>query len=555
MGDTDGTRGRARAPRRAAPHGPAGGRCRGRRSGGGAAGRVLRRQRAGVVVRLDVDHDRRRRRPRRWRTSTRRGRTGSRAGSRPSPRRWRPPTSRSPARSRPSSTGLYVRNGSNPRSGTSPHWFLGDGMLHGVRVERGKAVWYRNRWVRTPLHGGRHGLSRRHPRRGEQPEQRGGRPPRRPAAHLGRGGVALRAVAPTDLSTVGAYDFDGKLGAAMTAHPKVDPGHRRACTSSATGSRRRTSPTTWPTPTASLVLSRADRGRQAVDDPRLRDHRPATRCSGRARCSSAPTGRTEAATARPAGMPSYGSRIGVHAARRPGLGDPLGRDPACYVFHGLNAHPEGDDVVLVVSRLDSAFVPGHDVITDSPTTLHRWRIGTAGELADLPRRDDHRPARWTCRPTTGATPAGRCATAGSPRRRHDGAVGLRVLGPVPPRPRRPDARSAGSPARWSGPARRSSCPPGKGEGEGWLAHLHLRPHRRPQRPRRVRRAGRRRRPGRPGPPARCGCPTASTASGSPTTPDRCRPMVGPRMQRSSKEASAGKREAISVRVTRRWPSS
>src|SRR5262245_18522184 len=36
----------------------------------------------------------------------------------------------------PELTGLYVRNGSNPRTGTSPHWFLGDGMVHGVRLDR-----------------------------------------------------------------------------------------------------------------------------------------------------------------------------------------------------------------------------------------------------------------------------------------------------------------------------------------------------------------------------------------------------------------------------------
>ena len=31
--------------------------------------------------------------------------------------------------------GLYVRNGSNPATGRSPHWFLGDGMVHGIRIE------------------------------------------------------------------------------------------------------------------------------------------------------------------------------------------------------------------------------------------------------------------------------------------------------------------------------------------------------------------------------------------------------------------------------------
>jgi carotenoid cleavage dioxygenase-like enzyme len=47
-------------------------------------------------------------------------------------------------------TGTYVRNGANPRPGSEPaHVFLGDGMLHGLRLENGRARWYRNRWVRT----------------------------------------------------------------------------------------------------------------------------------------------------------------------------------------------------------------------------------------------------------------------------------------------------------------------------------------------------------------------------------------------------------------------
>ncbi len=46
--------------------------------------------------------------------------------------------------------GLYVRNGPVPqhvRPGKY-HWYDGDGMLHGVRFDRGQAT-YRNRWVET----------------------------------------------------------------------------------------------------------------------------------------------------------------------------------------------------------------------------------------------------------------------------------------------------------------------------------------------------------------------------------------------------------------------
>jgi carotenoid cleavage dioxygenase len=46
--------------------------------------------------------------------------------------------------------GIYVRNGSNPRFRPEGHyhWFDGDGMLHAVHFEGGRAT-YRNRYVRT----------------------------------------------------------------------------------------------------------------------------------------------------------------------------------------------------------------------------------------------------------------------------------------------------------------------------------------------------------------------------------------------------------------------
>jgi carotenoid cleavage dioxygenase len=46
--------------------------------------------------------------------------------------------------------GTFARNGSNPRFEPRGryHWFDGDGMVHAVRIEEGRAS-YRNRWVRT----------------------------------------------------------------------------------------------------------------------------------------------------------------------------------------------------------------------------------------------------------------------------------------------------------------------------------------------------------------------------------------------------------------------
>jgi carotenoid cleavage dioxygenase-like enzyme len=47
--------------------------------------------------------------------------------------------------------GRYLRNGPNPVSLADPnyHWFVGAGMVHGVRLRDGRAEWYRNRWVRS----------------------------------------------------------------------------------------------------------------------------------------------------------------------------------------------------------------------------------------------------------------------------------------------------------------------------------------------------------------------------------------------------------------------
>ncbi len=46
--------------------------------------------------------------------------------------------------------GLFLRNGMNPKSGHSDHWFFGNGMLHGLYLENGKAS-YKNRYVVSPI--------------------------------------------------------------------------------------------------------------------------------------------------------------------------------------------------------------------------------------------------------------------------------------------------------------------------------------------------------------------------------------------------------------------
>ena len=71
----------------------------------------------------------------------------------------------------PEFDGRYLKMGANPvRPGSAGHhWFLGDGMIHGIALRDGKARWYRNRWIgskdaaavlgREPAPGPRRGRS------------------------------------------------------------------------------------------------------------------------------------------------------------------------------------------------------------------------------------------------------------------------------------------------------------------------------------------------------------------------------------------------------------
>ncbi len=100
--------------------------------------------------------------------------------------------------------GTYVRNGPNPRGGFSPAWFAGDGMLHAVRLEAGRARWYRNRWIGGPY-----------------------APNTNIVRHAGRILALVEVRQPIEVSpeldTIGRYDFGGALDTSMTAHPRICP--------------------------------------------------------------------------------------------------------------------------------------------------------------------------------------------------------------------------------------------------------------------------------------------------------------------------------------------
>jgi len=49
-------------------------------------------------------------------------------------------------------TGLLLRIGSNPihvENQDLYHWFAGDGMLHALKIEQGRATWFKSRYIAT----------------------------------------------------------------------------------------------------------------------------------------------------------------------------------------------------------------------------------------------------------------------------------------------------------------------------------------------------------------------------------------------------------------------
>lgn len=118
--------------------------------------------------------------------------------------------------------GWYLRNGPNPRQ-AGAHWFTGDGMIHGVRIEGGRAAWYRNRWVRTDSFDAEFPLYNADGTR----NLRSSVANTHVVNHAGKTLALVESSLPyevtNELETVGAYDFGGKLVDSMTAHPKICP--------------------------------------------------------------------------------------------------------------------------------------------------------------------------------------------------------------------------------------------------------------------------------------------------------------------------------------------
>ena len=122
----------------------------------------------------------------------------------------------------PQLEGVYIRTGPNPKSGSSPHWFMGDGMVHGVRLSQGNAAWYRNRFVQTP-----NITDDVSPQTVDVSDLSRGSANTHVVAHAGKILCLEEGHWPweidSNLNTVGYENFSGNLKTSMTAHPKICP--------------------------------------------------------------------------------------------------------------------------------------------------------------------------------------------------------------------------------------------------------------------------------------------------------------------------------------------
>lgn len=124
--------------------------------------------------------------------------------------------------------GRYLRNGPNPFApvdAASHHWFVGAGMVHGVRIVDGRAAWYRNRYVGSPSLSEHRGVP-------DIPGRNWNDAPNGPNTNVGGFAGTTWAMVEAgacpveltyELETVARNDFFGTLPGGFTAHPKVDP--------------------------------------------------------------------------------------------------------------------------------------------------------------------------------------------------------------------------------------------------------------------------------------------------------------------------------------------
>jgi carotenoid cleavage oxygenase len=278
--------------------------------------------------------------------------------------------------------GLLVRNGPNPvhADPAAYHWFVGEGMLHGVELSGGNARSYRNRWVRTDRTAALLG----EPLIEGQPDDvsvaaiNGSQANTNIVAHGGRLLALVEVALPTELngelSTLGRYDFGGRLRSPMTAHPHTDPSTGEMCffgydvlgppflryhVADAAGAIVHSADIDVPAPSMMHDFAITATRSVFLDLPVIFDLNLVGKRPFPAIWN-----------------PGFGARVGVmprHGANADVVWCEL--EP-CYVFHVLNAYddPASDEVVLDVCRYETMFDDDPHGIGRAASRLERWMI-------------------------------------------------------------------------------------------------------------------------------------------------------------------------------------
>ena len=123
--------------------------------------------------------------------------------------------------------GVYVRTGPNPhpaRRAAPFHGLTSDGMVHGLRLAGGRALWYRNRWINSPELAGLRDLPLPRSVDAMVPDGTGNAAT---IVHAGRlyafSDMALPYELSDALETLGTTDFGGPMPAGSIALPCRDP--------------------------------------------------------------------------------------------------------------------------------------------------------------------------------------------------------------------------------------------------------------------------------------------------------------------------------------------
>jgi len=296
--------------------------------------------------------------------------------------------------------GRYLHNGPNPIAPDPAgyHWFLGGGMVHGLRLRDGRVEWYRNRWVRSASVAEALGEP---VRPGPIHADMDFAPNTHVVGHAGRTFALVEAGSrpyelTDELDTVGPCDFDGTLPGGYTAHPHRDP---------ATGELHAVAYFWgWGNKVQYSVLGVDGRIRRTVDvevtgSPMMHDFSltadhvvlydlPATFDLDKVAAGTLPY----------TWDPDYPARVGVMDREGDGSDVRWFEVEPCYVYHPLNAYDDGDRIVLDVVRHEKTFATRHDGPDEGPTSLERWTVDlAAGKVLDerlhdrsqeFPRVDD-----------------------------------------------------------------------------------------------------------------------------------------------------------------------